>query len=110
MEQATRDARLRSAPTVSIRSVIERYLRYLRATLETNIDEARRMLSLALNKIVLRTEGEHVVARITGKMRGLLTLGGLDLVASVGAGLVASFGAGRGISSSPNIGGVLEVA
>ncbi len=86
LEQAIRDARQRSAPTVSVRSVIERYLRDLRATLETNIDEARRMLSLALDKIVLRTEGEHVVARITGKMGGLLTLGGLDVVASVGAG------------------------
>lgn len=37
LEQAIRDARQRSAPTVSVRSVIERYLRDLRATLEMRL-------------------------------------------------------------------------
>lgn len=41
---------------------------------------------MALNKIVLRPEGKHVVARISGNMAGLLTFGGVDVVASVGAG------------------------
>ena len=42
------------------------------------------------------------MARITGNMAGLLTLGGLDVVANAGA--------GSPISPLRNIGGVLEVA
>jgi site-specific DNA recombinase len=86
LEQAVRNAHRPAVPVVPVRTVVERYLRDLRGLLSTNVDEARRLLSLALDKIVLRTEGGHVVARITGKMSGLLTLGGLDVVASVGAG------------------------
>ncbi len=86
LEQAIRETHQRPVSVVSMKSVVERYLRDLRGTLETNVDEARRLLSLALEKIVLRTEGEHVVARITGNMAGLLTLGGVGMVASVGAG------------------------
>ncbi len=69
----------------SVRSVVERYLRDLRGTLESNVDEARRMLSLAVDKIVLRREGKRLIARVTGNLAGMFALEP-DLLASVGAG------------------------
>lgn len=63
LEQAVRDARQQPAPVVSVRSVIERYLRDLRATLETNVDQARRLLALAADKIVLLREGRLLGGR-----------------------------------------------
>ena len=38
----------------SVRSVVERYLHDLRGTLETNVDEARRMLA---NQLLMRLHG-----------------------------------------------------
>jgi len=71
----------------------QRYLRDLRATLETNVDEARRLLSIAVDKIVLRREGRHVIAQVVGNLSGMFALE---------PGLCASDGAGRGILSLPN--------
>jgi hypothetical protein len=76
---------------VSVRSVIERYLVDLQATLATNMDEARRMLRLALARIVWRRDGRHLVAEVTGNCAGLLNLDGC----------VSSAGAGRGILRLP---------
>jgi hypothetical protein len=47
------EARRRPASVVSARSAVERYLRDLQATLGTNIDETRRLLSMAVEKIVI---------------------------------------------------------
>ena len=88
LEQAVRDARRQPAPVVSVRSVIERYLRDLRATLEMNVDQARRLLALAVDKIVLVREGRLLVAEITGNLAGVLTLD---------HSMFGSVGAGRGI-------------
>jgi site-specific DNA recombinase len=85
LEQAAHDARRRPAPVVSVQSVVERYLRDLRTTMETNVDEARRLLSLAVDKIVLRREGKRLIARVTGSLVGMFALEP-DLLASVGAG------------------------
>jgi hypothetical protein len=41
------------AKIVSARSLFERYLRDLRVTLQTNVDEARRLAPLTLDKVVL---------------------------------------------------------
>jgi hypothetical protein len=92
LEQATRDARKRPAPMVSVRSVVERYLHDLRRTLETNVDEVRRMLSLAIDRIVLKREGASLVAEFCGRLAGMLSLEP-DLLGSIGA--------GRGILSLP---------
>jgi len=100
LEQVVQDAKRRPAPVVSVRSVIERYLHDLNATLSTNMDEARRMLRLALDKIVLRQDGQHLVAEITGNYAGILNLGEC----------VSSIGAGRGILSLPNWRSVRVVA
>ncbi len=85
LEQATRDARKRSAPVASVRSVVERYLHDLRGTLEGNVDEARRMLSLAIDRIVLKRGGAHLVAEFYGQLAGVLSLEP-DLLGSIGAG------------------------
>ena len=69
------------------RDVHERYLRDLRGLLETNVDEARRLLALAVEKIVLVREGPQLVAAVRGNMAGLLEI----------SGCVNSVGAGRGI-------------
>ena len=50
------EARRRPDSVVSVRSAVERYLRDLQATLGTNLDEARRLLSMAVDKIVIRRE------------------------------------------------------
>ncbi|MCL6554247.1 MAG: recombinase family protein, partial [Firmicutes bacterium] len=67
LEQAVSEARRRPAPVVSLRSTVERYLHNLRELLADNTDEARRMLALALDKIVLRRNGGRLVAQITGR-------------------------------------------
>jgi len=67
-------AKRRPASVLSVRSVIERCLLDLQATLSTNMDEARRMLRLALNEIVLRRDGPHLVAEITANYAGFLSL------------------------------------
>ena len=69
---------------------MEHYLRDLHRLLTNNVDEARGMLALALDKIVLRRDGGRLVAQITGRLDGLLVLASTD-------GVVAEAGAGRGI-------------
>jgi hypothetical protein len=76
LEQAVRDAGRRPSPVVA-KSVVERYLRDLRATVETNVEAARHMLSLALDKIALRREGPRLVAEVTGNYAGILFPGWL---------------------------------
>src|SRR5262249_11334633 len=48
LEEAVRDLRRRPAPVVSLESSVTRYLDDLRGTLETNIEEARRLLARGL--------------------------------------------------------------
>lgn len=74
LEQAVRQPIRRTARLISVRTVVERYLRNLRATLQTNVDEARRMLSLALDRIVLNQDGRHLVAEFCGNVAGALRL------------------------------------
>jgi len=45
----------------------------------------RRMLSMCLDKIVVRRDGERLIARVTGNLTGMFVLEP-DLIASVGAG------------------------
>ena len=85
LEQVTREGRRRPAPVASVRSVVERYLHDLRGTLETNVDEARRMLALAIDKIVLKRDGTNLVAEFCGRLAGVLSLE-TDLLGSIGAG------------------------
>jgi len=84
LEQAVRDSIWRPAPLVPARSVIERYLLDLQATFSTSMDEVRRMLRLSLAKIVLRRDGQYLVAEITGDYTSILNLG--EYVRSIGAG------------------------
>jgi hypothetical protein len=92
LEEAMREAKQRPAAVTSLRSVLERYLRNLRATLKSNVDDARRMLSIVLDRTVLRRDGIHLVAELTGNLAGLLSLED---------GVVARVGAGRGIWKIP---------
>ena len=87
LEQTLQEVKAKRAPLVSMPAVVERYLRDLRATLHTNVDDARRMLGLAVDTIVLRREGLRLVAQIRGNLAGVLSLDGC----------VNSVGAGRGI-------------
>ena len=58
-----------AVPAVSVRSAVKRYLGDLRGLLGTNADEARRLLRLALDRIVLVSEGSRLTAEITGILR-----------------------------------------
>jgi len=68
-----------------MRAVVERYLHDLRATFGTNVDAARNLLALALDKIVLRAEGDCVVANFCGNLTAVLSLEP-DVLDCVGAG------------------------
>jgi hypothetical protein len=87
LEQAIRGVRRLPPPVVSVRAVVKRYLRDLRATFGANMDAARSLLSLALEKIVLHPEGQQLVANFCGNLTGVLKLK-LDpeVMGSVGAG------------------------
>jgi len=89
LEQGIREAKDRRAPVVSVQAAVERYLRDLRATLGTNVDEARRLLALAVDRIVLRREGKRLVAQVTGNLTGMFALEP-SLCASDGAGSPAT--------------------
>jgi hypothetical protein len=88
LEQAVRNAHRPAVPVVSVRTVVERYLRDLQGLLEANVDEARRLLTLAVERIVLRREGSRLIARVTGNLAGMFALEPT---------LCGSVGAGRGI-------------
>ena len=100
------EARLRTAaqappPTVaSLPTLVARHLSDLRATLNTDVEAARALLARLVGSVILRRRGSQLLAEIEGKIDSLMVdeLGG-DIR-----------GAGRGISSLPNIGGVLGLA
>jgi site-specific DNA recombinase len=54
-EAAIREAK-RPAPVVVVKTAIDRYLADLRATLEGDVDEARRLLAKGFDRIVLRRD------------------------------------------------------
>ena len=85
LERTKRAVHRLPPPVVSVRAVVERYLRDLRATFGTNVDAARRLLSLALDKIVLNSEGQRLVANFCGNLTGVLRLEP-EVMGSVGAG------------------------
>lgn len=87
LERDTRETLRQPVPAPSVSSAVDRYLRDLRGTLETNVDAARRMLALAVEKIVLVRDGPRLMAEVRGNMVGLLEI----------SGCVSSVGAGRGI-------------
>lgn len=72
LEQAIRGSRRLLPPAVSVRAVVERCLRDLRVTFGTNVDAARHILSLALEKIVLRPEGQSLSPISAGISLGYL--------------------------------------
>jgi hypothetical protein len=80
LEQAIRGFRRLPPPVVSVRAVVERYLRHLRATFGTNVDAARN-LSLSFEKIVLRPEGQSLVPNFCGNLTAVLELEPIVLVA-----------------------------
>lgn len=91
LEAAVRDLRQRPAPIVSLESSVRQYLEDLRGTLETNIEEARRLLTRGIERIVLRRDE---AGRLWGEMRG-----NLAGILKLDDGVLAGVGAGRGISS-----------
>ena len=60
-------------------------------------DRARAVLAQLLGQITLRRDGKRLLAELRGNLPGILNLDHYD-----------KGGAGRGISSLPNIGGVVE--
>jgi hypothetical protein len=87
LEQAVRDLKRRPAPVASFASSVRRYLDDLRGTLETNVEEARRLLARGLDRIVLRRgEDGHLWAEVRGNLSGILQLNDGGLLAGVGAG------------------------
>ena len=86
-EAAVREAKQHRAPVVLVKPAIDRYLTDLRATLEGDIDEARRLLNRGFARIVLRRdEGGRLWPEVRGNLAGLLNLEDSDMVARVGAG------------------------
>ena len=86
MEDAVRELRRRPTPVVSLESSVARYLDDLRGTLETEIEEARRLLSLGLERIVLRRDEDgHLWAELRGNLAGILRLDD-EVLAGAGAG------------------------
>ncbi|HLY21141.1 MAG TPA: recombinase family protein [bacterium] len=57
---------------VYLPSVVEAFARDLKGSLETDPDEARRLLGKLLGRITLRRDGEHLKAEFQGHLRGLL--------------------------------------
>ena len=89
LEEAVRDLKRRPAPVVSFASSVRRYLDDLRGTLETNVEETRRLLARGLDRIVLRRGADgHLWAEVKGNLAGILRLDD---------GVLAGVGAGRGI-------------
>lgn len=69
---------------IPVRTMIDRYLHDLRATLETKVGR-QTAPALALNKIVLRREGQLLVAEFFGNLAGVLCLEP-TVLGSIGAG------------------------
>ena len=101
VEAAAHGSKRHSSPVELVKTAIDRYLADLRATLESDIGGARQLLGRGVERIVLRRGDDgRLWAEVRGNLAGLLNLEDAELVAGVGA--------GRGISSLPNIGGVVE--
>jgi len=83
---------------VALASLVQGYLGDLRAALGTNVAYARTLLEKLLGKVTLHQEGQDLVAEVKGNLVGIL---GEEA-------LCGFYSAGRGISSLPNIGGVLD--
>jgi hypothetical protein len=70
---------------VSLVSPVTSYLDDLRGTLETNVEEARRLLARGLDRIVLRRgEDGHPWAEVRGNLSWVLQLNDGVLLAGVG--------------------------
>ena len=59
---------------VYLPGVVEAFARDLKGSLETDPDEARRLLGSLLGHITLRRDGGHLKAEFQGRLRGLLDL------------------------------------
>ncbi|HYM70230.1 MAG TPA: hypothetical protein VEZ44_11585, partial [bacterium] len=80
------EARRAPNPVVPFAVSVERYLRDLRATVNTNPEKARRLLSRAVERIVLKREGPRLVADVYGTLAGVLDIGDTGVGDSAGAG------------------------
>ena len=85
LEQAARDVGRHPAPVVPVKSVVIAYLTTPRETLGTNVDEAHRLLTRALDNIVLQRDGRRLVAEITRNFAGILQVEE-TVFGSIGAG------------------------
>jgi len=73
LEDSVRDLPRRAAPVVSLESSVRQYLDDLRSTVETNIEEARRLLARGVERIVLqRDEAGRLWAEMRGNLAGIL--------------------------------------
>lgn len=59
---------------VALPTVIEGYLQDLRETLDSDTDRARVLLRKLVGKVVLRRDGERLIADLMGNLPGLLNL------------------------------------
>ena len=74
-EGAVREAKQHRAPVVVVKTSINCYLADLRATLATDIDEARRLLARGFGRILLRRDEDgRLWADVHGNLAGLLDL------------------------------------
>ncbi len=84
-----RETKQRPALVILVKAAIARYPADLRATLELDIDEARRLLTRRFERIVLRRDEDgRLWAKVRGNLSGILRLDD---------GVLAGVGAGRGI-------------
>lgn len=89
LEAALLEARRPPAPVAPLAVSVERYLRDLRATVDTNPDKARRLLARGVERIVLRRQGPLLIADVFGNLAGVLQISetnGEGMVDDVGAG------------------------
>ena len=84
-EAALRAATLGQKKVTALPSLVEGYLRDLRATLDTDTDRARSLLAKLIGTVTLRPDGNRLVGEVRGNLPALLDIE------------VAKYGAGRGI-------------
>ncbi|HEX2713776.1 MAG TPA: recombinase family protein [Candidatus Acidoferrales bacterium] len=78
---------------ISLPSVVEGYLRELKATMKTDVERARTLLAKLIGPVVLRREGRRLVAEVRGNLEALLELDSAREISLCGG----NRGAGRGI-------------
>ena len=76
LEAATKK-RAEKKPRVSFRKALEAVCSDVKATLETNTDEARRLLSLLVGPIILQKQGKSLMAELRGNRKGWLEIAGV---------------------------------